>query len=130
MVAEILALTLVKQLGIAVPSIIASTQTLTASLKGIFKIDNPKVNKAISWIIAVLVGVGFVAFNGLAVVTSPIWVNYVFGAVAGFLAGITANGFYDLNGVWNFFNAVTNVFNPERKAKQLAEKQAKLNNNN
>ena len=123
---EILALTLVKQLGIAVPSIIAGTQTLTAALKGVFKIDNSKVNKVISWIIAVLVGVGFVAFNGLAVVTTPIWVNYLFGAVAGFLAGGASNGFYDLNGIWDFFNAITNVFNPERKAKQLAEKQAKL----
>lgn len=125
MVSEILALTLAKQLSIAVPSIIAGTQTLTAALKGVFKIDNSKVNKAISWIVAVLVGVGFVAFNGLAVVTSPIWVNYVFGAVAGFIAGIAANGFYDLTPVWNFFNAITNVFNSERKAKQLAE-----NNNN
>ena len=125
MVSEILALTLLKQLSIAVPSIIAGTQTLTAALKGIFKIDNSKVNKAISWIVAVLVGVGFVAFNGLAVVTAPIWANYVFGAVAGFIAGIAANGFYDLTPVWNFFNAITNVFNSERKAKQLAK-----NNNN
>ena len=31
---------------------------------------------------------------------------------------------------WNFFNAITNVFNTERKAKQLAEKQSNLNNNN
>ena len=125
MVSEILALTLVKQLSIAVPSIIAGTQTLTAALKGIFKIDNSKVNKAISWIVAVLVGIGFVAFNGLAIVTAPIWVNYIFGAVAGFIAGIAANGFYDLTPVWNFFNAITNVFNSERKAKQLAK-----NNNN
>ena len=125
MVSEILALTLAKQLSVAVPSIIAGTQTLTAALKGVFKIDNSKVNKAISWIVAVLVGVGFVAFNGLAVVTSPIWVNYVFGAIAGFLAGVASNGFYDLTPVWNFFNAITNVFNSERKAKQLAK-----NNNN
>mgnify|MGYP003550690892 FL=1 len=74
---------------------------------------------------AVLVGIGFVAFNGLAIVTAPVWVNYVFGAVAGFIAGIAANGFYDLTPVWNFFNAITNVFNSERKAKQLAK-----NNNN
>ena len=126
MVSEILALTLVKQLSIAVPSIVVSTQTLTASLKGIFKIENSELNRAISWLMAVLVGIGFVAFNGLAIVTAPIWVNYVFGAIAGFLAGVASNGFYDLNGIWNFFNAITNVFNPERKAKQLAEKQAKL----
>ena len=121
MVSEILALTLVKQLAVAVPSIVVSTQTLTASLKGIFKIENSKLNRVISWLMAVLVGVGFVAFNGLAIVTTPIWVNYVFGAVAGLIAGITANGFYDLTPVWNFFNAITNAFNPERKARQLAE---------
>lgn len=126
MVSEILALTLIKQLCVAVPSMVVGTQTLTASIKGIFKIENSKLNKAISWLIAVLVGVGFVAFNGLAIVTSPIWINYVFGAVAGLLAGIEANGLYDLNGVWSLFNAITNIFNPERKAKQQAEKLAKL----
>lgn len=125
MVAEILALTLVKQLAVAVPSIITGTQTLTAAIKGIFKIENSKVNQILSWVVAVLVGVGFVAFNGLAVVTSPIWINYVFGAVAGLLAGLSANKLYDMTPIWDFFNAITNVFNPERKAKQLAEKQAK-----
>lgn len=127
MVSEILALTLVKQLSIAVPSIITGTQTLTAAIKGIFKIENSKVNQIISWAMAVLVGIGFVAFNGLTVVTSPVWVNYVFGAVAGLLAGLSANKLYDMNPIWNLFNAITNVFNPERKAKQLEEKKAKLN---
>lgn len=127
MVAEILALTLVKQLGVAVPSIVVGTQTLTASIKGIFKIENSTVNRILSWVIAILVGVGFVAFNGLAIVTSPVWVNYVFGTVAGALAGITANGFYDMTPIWSLFNAITNVFNPERKAKQIAAKQAQLN---
>lgn len=129
MVSEILALTLVKQLCIAVPSMVVGTQTLTAAIKGIFKIENSKVNRILSWVLAALVGVGFVAFNGLAIVTSPIWVNYVFGVVAGLVAGIEANGLYDLNGIWSLFNAITNIFNPERKAKQQAEKLAKLNNN-
>ena len=48
MVSEILALTLAKQLSVAVPSIVVGTQTLTASLKGIFKIENSKLNRAIS----------------------------------------------------------------------------------
>jgi hypothetical protein len=108
---------------------VVGTQTLTAAIKGIFKIENSKVNRILSWVIAVLVGVGFVAFNGLAIVSSPIWVNYLFGAVAGVISGIEANGLYDLDSVWAFFNAITNIFNPERKAKQLAEKQVKLNNN-
>ena len=129
MISEILALTLIKQLCVAVPSMVVGTQTLTAAIKGIFKIENSKVNRILSWVIAALVGVGFVAFNGLAIVTSPVWINYAFGVVAGLLAGIEANGLYDLNSIWSFFNAITNMFNPERKAKQLAEKQAKLNNN-
>ena len=127
MVAEILALTLVKQLGIAVPSIIAGTQTVTAALKGIFKVENSNVNKIISWIVAVLVGLGFVAFNGLSIVTAPIWANYVFGAVAGLLAGFSSNTLYDMTPIWNLFNVITNIFNPERKAKQIEEKQ-KLQN--
>lgn len=127
MVAEILALTLMKQLTIAVPSIIAGTQTVTAALKGIFKVENSKVNKIISWVVAVLVGLGFVAFNGLSVVTSPIWVNYVFGAAAGLIAGFSSNTLYDMTPIWNLFNVITNLFNPERKAKQIEEKQ-KLQN--
>lgn len=128
MAAEILALTLIKQLCVAVPSMVIGTQTLTATIKGLFKIENSVVNKIISWVMAILVGVGFVAFNGLAIVTSPVWVNYVFGIVAGLLAGIEANEIYHWNKVWDFFNAITNIFNPERKAKQEAEKLAKLNN--
>ena len=129
MVSGILALTLVKQLCVAVPSMVVGTQTLTAAIKGIFKIENSKINKAISWVMAILVGLGFVAFNGLAIVSSPIWINYVFGAVAGALAGIQANGLYEFDSIWSFCNAITNMFNPERKAKQHAEKLAKLNNN-
>jgi hypothetical protein len=129
MVSGILALTLVKQLCVAVPSMVVGTQTLTAAIKGIFKIENSKINKAISWVMAILVGLGFVAFNGLAIVSNPIWINYVFGAVAGALAGIQANGLYEFDSIWSFCNAITNMFNPERKAKQQAEKLAKLNNN-
>lgn len=114
MVTEILATELVKQLMIAVPSIVLGTQTITASLKGICKIENPQVNRAVSWVVAILVGLGFVAFNGLSIVSSPVWVNYAFGAVAGFLAGVSANGFYDLGPIWSVFNTITSVFGSTR----------------
>lgn len=108
---EISVIELLKQLGIAVPSIIVGTQTITAALKGIFKISNHKVNHIISWVVAVLAGLGFVAFNGLTFVASPLWLNYVLGAVAGVLAGAASNGFYDWDAIWAVFQEITKLFN-------------------
>ena len=125
---EILALTVIKQLGIAVPSIIVGTQTITSSIKGIFKIENKLANRILSWIIAILVGLGFVVFNGLAIVNTPVWVNYLFGGICGLFAGFSANGLYNTDPIWNLFNAITNIFNPERKARQLEEKSRKVTN--
>lgn len=101
-----------KQLSYAIPIILVGTQTITAAIHGAFNIKNPNVNHAISWIVAVLAGLGFVAFNGLDFGMSAAW-NYVLGAVAGLITGGAANGFYDWPLVKAIFDAITAMFTPK-----------------
>ena len=106
---EVTVIDLLKQLGIVIPSMILGAQTLTATIHGAFKIENPNINHAISWIIAILVGVGFVAFNGLDFGLGTAW-NYVLGTLCGVLVGGTANGIYDWPAVSKIFDAITALF--------------------
>ena len=114
MLAEITVIGLLKQLAIAIPSIIVGTQAVTAAIHGAFKIENKNWVHAISWIVALLIGLGFVAFNGLSFGLAPVW-NYVLGGVAGLGAGAAANGIYDWPLVAKIFDAITNLFNKSSK---------------
>lgn len=101
-------ITILEQLGIAVPSTIAATLLLTSTLKGIFNIeDKPKLVHIISWVIAVLTSLGFVAFNGLTFGLGG-W-DYAIGAVVGLLAGAASNGIYDWDKVANLLNALVEL---------------------
>lgn len=100
---------LLKQLVIAVPSIMVGTQAITAAIHGAFKIENDNLNHAISWIVAVLGGLGFVAFNGLSF-GLPVWADYLCGAVCGLIVGGTSNGWYDWPAIKKIFDAITDLF--------------------
>lgn len=100
----------IKQLSVAIPSVLVGTQIITAAIHGAFKIENKNIVHAISWIVSILAGLGFVAFNGLDFGLSPVW-NYILGAVAGLGAGASANGVYDWPAVAKIFDAITNLFN-------------------
>lgn len=100
---------LLKEMAIAVPSILVGTQAITAAIHGAFKIENPNVVHAMSWIVAILAGLGFVAFNGLTF-GLPVWANYVAGGLCGLIVGGTANGFYDWPAVAKIFDAITALF--------------------
>ena len=95
--------TLVTQLLIAVPSIIVGTQTLTSLINGLFKIDAAWARHLISWIVAVIIALVFVATGGLSFGLPVVW-EYVVGAVAGVLAGGAANGFYDWDAIKKIFD--------------------------
>lgn len=113
---EVTVISVIKQMGIAVPSILVGTQLITAAIHGMFNITNKNIVHAISWIIAVLAGLGFVAFNGLTF-GLPVWANYVLGGACGLLVGGAANGFYDWPAVKKIFDAITNLFSKEKKTK-------------
>lgn len=100
---------LLKQMGIAVPSILVGTQAITAAIHGAFKIENKNIVHAISWIVAVLAGLGFVAFNGLTF-GLPTWANYLMGGACGLIVGGAANGFYDWPAISKIFDAITALF--------------------
>lgn len=97
--------TLISQLMVAVPSIIVGTQALTSTVNGMFKIDKAWVRHLVSWLLAVAIALGFVAFGGLTFGLPYLWAEYVAGGVAGLLAGGAANGFYDWEGIKTIFDA-------------------------
>lgn len=99
---------LLNQLVVAVPAIILASNTLTAALKGIFNIENENTIHIVSWIVGILTGVGFVAFNGLTFGVAP-WLEYVLGGVAGLLGAAASNGVYDWEVMKTLFNAITNL---------------------
>lgn len=100
--------TLISQILIAVPSIIIGTTTLTSVINGLFKIDAAWARHLISWIVAVIISLGFVATGQLTFGLPVAW-EYVAGAVAGVLAGGAANGFYDWKSIKAIFDALEAV---------------------
>jgi len=109
------------QLGIAVPSIIAATNVLTAAIHGIFKITNNKVVHILSWVIGVLVGLLFVLCNGLTF-GLPVWADYLVGGVAGLISAAASNGVYDWEKIKKLLDAITALFGGQALQKKLAEK--------
>ena len=105
-----------KEMAYVIPSILVGTQAITAAIHGAFHIENKNWVHAISWIIATLAGIGFVAFNGLNFGVAT-WLNYVLGAVCGLLVGGAANGVYDWPAVSKIFDAITNLFNRGKSKK-------------
>lgn len=111
---DVTVIDVLKQMAVAVPSILVGTQLITAAIHGAFKIENQNIVHAISWIVATLAGLGFVAFNGLDFGVAPAW-NYVLGGVAGLGAGAAANGVYDWPAVKKIFDVITNLFGNKSK---------------
>ncbi len=110
---EVTIIDVIKQMAYVIPSILVGTQAITACIHGAFKIENKNIVHAISWIIAVLAGIGFVAFNGLNF-GLPVWANYILGGVCGLIVGGTANGFYDWPAVSKIFDAITSLFGKKK----------------
>ena len=106
---EVTVIEVLKQMAVAVPSIMVGTQAITAAIHGAFKIENKNVVHALSWIIATLAGLGFVDFNGLDFGLPEVW-NYVVGGACGLLVGGAANGVYDWPAVAKIFDAITRMF--------------------
>ena len=111
---EITVIDVIKQMAVAVPAIMLGTQTLTAALHGIFKMENKNAVHALSWIISILAGLGFVAFNGLTF-GLPVWADYLMGGVCGLIVGGASNGVYDWPAVSKFFDSITALFGKKKE---------------
>ena len=105
---EVSVIELLKQLAIAIPSILVGTQAITAAIHGAFKIENPNWVHVISWIVSILGAIGFVAFNGLTFGLGA-W-DYAIGAIAGLIVGGAANGWYDWPSISRIFDVITRIF--------------------
>ena len=106
---EVTVVEVLKQMAYVIPSILLGTQTITAAIHGAFNISNKNVVHAISWIVAILGSIAFVAFNGLDFGVATAW-NYVLGGVCGVIVGGAANGVYDWPAVARIFDAITKWF--------------------
>ena len=107
--------TLVSQLLVAVPTIIVGTTTLTSVINGLFKVDNRNWRHAISWVIALVVALGFVATGNLTFGLPQAWQEYIVGGVAGILAGGAANGFYDWDAIKNLFDSLEEIIRGKKE---------------
>lgn len=106
---EVTVIDVLKQMAVAIPSIIVATQAITAAIHGAFKIENQNIVHAVSWVVAVLAALGFVAFNGLDFSLPVAW-NYVVGGICGLFAGSSANGIFDWPWVEKIFDTITRLF--------------------
>lgn len=89
----IIAIEIVKQLLIIVPSLIAGTAIITGAINGAFNVQNGNAKHIISWLVAILGGVLTVLSGGLTFGLG--WIDYLIGAAFGLVAGGAANGLYD-----------------------------------
>ena len=108
--------TLVSQLLVAVPTIIVGTQTLTSVINGLFKIDTTWVRHLISWILAIVIALIFVATGGLTFGLPVVW-EYVVGAIAGVLAGGATNGIYDWEAIKKIFDTLEGIIRGQKVEK-------------
>lgn len=108
--------TLLNQLLIFVPTIIASTTVLTGAINGAFNIQNANLKHILSWIIAILCGVVTVLTGGLTFGLG--WVDYLIGAGFGLVAGGAANGVYDWPAVANIIDKFYDLFGHGTKNKK------------
>ncbi len=106
---QVTVIDLLKQMMVAIPSIMVGTQAITAAIHGAFKIENKNWVHAVSWIVAMLAGLGFVAFNGLDFGLPTVW-NFVVGGVCGLCVGAMSNGWFDWPIVEKIFNVITSLF--------------------
>lgn len=103
---------LLKQMSIAIPSIITATMTLTSAIHGIFDIKKDWVNHLISWLLSVAIAEAFVACNGLTFGLGG-W-DYAIGAVCGIIVGACSNGIYDWQSIKSMFDIITNLFSTKQ----------------
>ena len=99
---------LLKQLVVAVPTVIAATLLLTEAIKRIVKIETPWVNHLVSWLISVGVSLLFVLTGQLSFGLGG-W-DYAIGAVFGLIAGGASNGLYDWDAVRALVQIIIDLF--------------------
>lgn len=119
--------TLLKQLGVALPSIIVGSQALTAIIRGSLNVQSGKAIHLINWIIGTFAGILFVLFNGLTFGIGE-WADIVIGAVAGLIGAGASNGLYEWKKIKALFSALAdglgNFVYEEKYYKNLEENTA------
>lgn len=108
MLETVTVLALLKQMAIAVPSIIAGTVVLTGMVNAAFNIQNNNVKHALSWIIAIVGAVVTCLSGGLTFGLGG-W-DYAISAAVGLVAGGASNGWYDWSAISNIIDKFYELF--------------------
>ena len=101
-------LDLIKQMSVAVPSIIAGTMVLTGMIDGAFNIQNNNLKHLLSWVIAV-VGAVVTCYCGGMEFGLGGW-DYALSAAVGLVAGGASNGVYDWPAISNIIDKFYDLF--------------------
>ena len=112
--------TLLHQLLIFIPTIIASTTLITGTIDAAFNVQEGNAKHIISWIVAVLCGVITVMTGGLAFGFGA-W-DYLIGAGFGLIAGGASNGLYDWPVVSEIIDNLYNLFHKDGSRAKKEEK--------
>jgi len=105
---EVQIIDVIKQMAIAIPTIMVGTQAITAAIHGAFHIERTWIVHLISWLVSILGAEGFVLFNGLTFGLGG-W-DYAVGAACGVIIGACSNGFYDWDAIKKIFDLITELF--------------------
>lgn len=105
---EVTVISVIKQLEVVIPTILAATLLLTSTIKGIFKINSDLANNIISWVLSIGTAELFVLCNGLDFGLGG-W-NYAVAAVGGLITGLAANKIYTWDSIKALLDAITNLF--------------------
>lgn len=103
---------ILSQIGICVPSIMAATTLLTSVINNALNVTNNNWKHAISWIVAVIAGIGLV-FSGTFEFGYGNW-DYLVGGLFGLFAGGASNGWYD----WKSIQSIVDAFGALFKKKE------------
>lgn len=106
-------LDLIKQVSVAVPSIIAGSMVLTGMINGAFNIENNNVKHIISWAVAVIAALATCALGGLSFGLGS-W-DYALAAATGLLAGGASNGVYDWPAISNIIDKFYELFGHKKQ---------------
>lgn len=113
--------TLLHQLLIFIPTIIASTTLITGTINAALDVQNKNLKHAISWIVAIFCGVITVLTGGMTF-GFGMW-DYLIGAGFGLVAGGAANGVYDWPAVSAIIDSIYSLFGISRKQKNAEKKE-------
>lgn len=100
---------LLNQFAWIIPTISSSNVILVELIKKLCKLESQAAIHWISYITAILIGLGFYFFNGLDFGLSATW-NIICSALTGLAAGAISNSVFDWKAIQDILSFILNLF--------------------